>query len=110
MLLSNAIDVANRLAAVRRADLMRIVMSSTAQKGAGAYPTGSRLLEVTRDKLVEVASEQGICLRQSYPRCGAGLSVRQNVMRIHASSNGCGGHRATHHTGPGEVIRDMNLN
>lgn len=71
------------LKAVRRADLKRIVVDSTVQEKDVAYPTDSRLLEVDREKLVEVTAEEGIRLRQSYARVGPRLA-RQAGRYAHA--------------------------
>ena len=47
---------------------------STVQPKAIAYPTDSRLLEVAREKLVEVAKEVGITLKQTFAREGKELT------------------------------------
>jgi IS5 family transposase len=46
------------------------------QEKAIAYPTDSRLLEVARRKLVKLAVEEGLTLRQSYEREGPKLRRR----------------------------------
>ena len=73
-LLAQTIEAAKAMKAISVGDLRRIVVDSTVQEKAVAYPTDSRLLEVARRKLVSAARAQGIELRQSYRRTGPRLS------------------------------------
>ncbi len=51
-----------------------MIVDTTVQEKAIAYPTDSRLLEVARKKLVLLAKRHGIGLRQSYAWQGPALS------------------------------------
>jgi IS5 family transposase len=75
-LLSQTIEAAKRLKAVRRSDLKRVVVDSTIQEKDVAFPTDSRLLEVARQKVVEAARHEGIPLRQSYARVGPKRAIQ----------------------------------
>ncbi len=53
-----------------------MIVDTTVQEKAIAYPIDSRLLEVARKKLVLLARRHGIALRQSYARQGPALSPK----------------------------------
>jgi len=75
-LLAQTIAAARSLQAITPRDLERVIVDTTVQEKAVAYPTDSRLLEVGRKKLVILAKRHGIALRQSYEREGPKLSRR----------------------------------
>lgn len=75
-LLAQTIAAARSMKAITPGDLDRVIVDSTVQEKAVAYPTDSRLLEVGRKKLVMLAKRHGIPLRQSYEREGPKLSRR----------------------------------
>ncbi|MFH1019099.1 MAG: IS5 family transposase [Pseudomonadota bacterium] len=56
--------------AVRESSLERITVDTTVQPKAVAFPTDSRLYNRSRVRLVKLAAENGIALRQSYRRLG----------------------------------------
>lgn len=57
--------------AVRESSLERITVDTTVQPKAVAFPTDSRLYNRSRERLVKLAADNGIPLRQSYCRLGA---------------------------------------
>lgn len=57
--------------AVRESSLARITVDTTVQPKAVAFPTDSRLYNRSRERLVKLAAEHGVALRQSYCRLGA---------------------------------------
>ena len=67
-LLAQTINVAVEL------KLIRVIVDSTVQHKAIAHPTDSRLLETACTKLVEVAKDAGIGLKQTYAKEAAQLS------------------------------------
>lgn len=73
-LLAQTIAAARDMKAVNRSDLKRVVVDSTVQEKNVAHPTDSRLLEVSRRKLVDAARTEHIDLRQSYHRVGPKLA------------------------------------
>jgi len=75
-LLAQSIAAAKDLNAIKPADLSRVIVDTTVQEKAVAYPTDNRLLEVARKKLVLLARRSGIALRQSYERQGPTLRRR----------------------------------
>jgi IS5 family transposase len=56
--------------AVRESSLERITVDTTVQPKAVAFPADSRLYNRSRVRLVKLAAENGIALRQSYRRLG----------------------------------------
>ena len=56
--------------ATRPSDFSRIVIDTTVQPKAVAFPTDARLMQRAREKLVRLARKQGVTLRQSYERVG----------------------------------------
>lgn len=72
-LLSLTVETGKAMKAVSTRDLQRVIVDSTVQEKAVAYPTDSRLLEIARRKLVQFARKQGLALRRSYEREGPTL-------------------------------------
>ena len=69
-LLTETIEAAKRTSTIRTASLATIVVDTTVQPKAIAYPTDSRLLNRAREQLADEAKADGIELRQSYARLG----------------------------------------
>jgi IS5 family transposase len=72
-LLAQTIEVAKDQGAVKRADLETVIIDSSVQEKAVAYPTDSRLFEIARRKLVLAAARGVAVLRQSHTRIGKHL-------------------------------------
>lgn len=72
-LLATTIATAVQMGAVKPAEFERVIVDTTVQEKAIAYPTDSRLLEVARAKLVRLAQRAGLMLRQTYAREGKRL-------------------------------------
>lgn len=75
-LLAQTINVAVDLKLIQRSELTRVIVDSTVQQKAIAHPTDSRLLAVARHKLVEVAKDHGIVLKQTYAKEGRALGYK----------------------------------
>ena len=73
-LLAQTIQVALELKLIKPQELAQVVIDSTVQHKAVAYPTDSRLLEVARGKLVAAAKRAGLSLKQTYASEGPKLS------------------------------------
>ena len=54
--------------AVKAADFKRVTVDTTVQEKAVSYPTDSKLLNRSRERLVRLCRQQGVVLRQSYAR------------------------------------------
>lgn len=72
-LLAQTINAAVNLKLIDRRQLSNVIVDSTVQPKAVAYPTDSRLLETARVKLVAAAKAQGIALKQTYAKEGGYL-------------------------------------
>ena len=73
-LLQQTINVAVTLKLIAKASLATVIVDSTIQHKAIAYPTDSKMLETARSKLVEAAKAQGIELKQTFAKEGAHLT------------------------------------
>ena len=56
--------------AVKAADFKRVTVDTTVQEKAVSYPTDSKLLNRSRERLVRLCQRHGVRLRQSYARKG----------------------------------------
>ena len=61
---------------VKPTSLERVVVDTTIQEKAIAYPTDSRLYNRSRERLVRLAVKQGISLRQNYQRLGSRVLMK----------------------------------
>jgi transposase, IS5 family len=72
-ILAATIDTAVASNAIKPAEFECIIVDSTVQEKAIAYPVDSRLLEIARHKIVVHAKRCGIVLRQSFAKEGKAL-------------------------------------
>ena len=72
-LLAQTIAAARTMKAIDTAAFARVIVDTTVQEKAVAYPTDSRLLEGARKKIVLLAQRHAIPIRQSYARQGPRL-------------------------------------
>jgi IS5 family transposase len=72
-LLAMTIAAAVQMKAVTPVEFERVIVDTTVQEKAIAYPTDSRLLEVARARLVQLAQRAGLTLKQTYEREGKSL-------------------------------------
>ena len=72
--LAKTITVAVEIGLIKPEELKRVVVDSTVMPKAIAHPTDSKLLETSRDKLVQVAKANGIALKQTFEREGKYLT------------------------------------
>lgn len=69
-MLAETIRTARRTRALKATEFNRLNVDTTVQDKAIAFPTDARLYHKARRRLVKLASERGIALRQSYKRLG----------------------------------------
>lgn len=67
-LLKTTIETAVAINALKKADLQRVIVDTTVQEKAIAHPTDSRLLEVARRKIVQLAKRHGIRLKLTHEK------------------------------------------
>ena len=73
-LLAQTICAAASAQVIKRRSLDKVIVDSTVQEKAIAYPTDSKLLNRGREQLVKLAAEAGMTLRQNYNRVAPKLS------------------------------------
>jgi transposase, IS5 family len=69
-LLQESLATATRTGAAQPADFTRAILDTTVQPKAVAHPTDAKLMNRAREKLVRLAKQHGVALRQSYERVG----------------------------------------
>jgi transposase, IS5 family len=72
-ILKATIDTALASKAIKPAEFERIIVDSTVQEKAIAYPVDARLLEIARHKIVVHAKRCGLALRQTFVKEGKTL-------------------------------------
>jgi transposase, IS5 family len=72
-LLKFTLQTAVDIKAVKPTEFERIIVDTTVQEKAIAYPVDSRLLEIARYKVVQAAKHAGIALKQTYAKEGKTL-------------------------------------
>ncbi|WP_261399240.1 IS5 family transposase [Leisingera daeponensis] len=82
-MLTQTIEAGKRAGTVKGNDLKRVTVDTTVMEKNIAHPTDARLYETARRKLVGLAREAGIGLRQNYNRLGPRLA-RQVGRYAHA--------------------------
>jgi len=73
-LLTQTVEAAKRAGVVKGNDLKRVTVDTTVMEKNIAHPTDARLYETARRKLVGLAREAGIGLRQNYNRLAPRLA------------------------------------
>ena len=69
-LLQESLAVATRTGAMKPSEFSRVIVDTTVQPKNITFPTDAKLLNRAREKLVKLAQELGVELRQSYTRLG----------------------------------------
>ena len=73
ILLKATIDTAIAMHAIKPAEFERVIVDTTVQEKAIAFPTDARLLEIARRKVANAAQRAGIVLHQTFAKEGATL-------------------------------------
>jgi IS5 family transposase len=69
-LIQESLAVATRTGAAKPADFAKVIVDTTVQPKAVAHPTDAKLMHRARERLVRLAKQHGVALRQSYERVG----------------------------------------
>jgi transposase, IS5 family len=69
-LVQESLATASRSGTAKPSDFSRIIVDTTVQEKAVAFPTDARLIHRARERLVRLAKKHGVVLRQSYERIG----------------------------------------
>ena len=76
-LLQESLAVATRTGAAKPSDFTQVIVDTTVQEKAISFPTDAKLLHRARERLVRLARETGLVLRQSYARVGKIALIKQ---------------------------------
>lgn len=87
-LLAQTIEAAASAKVIKQHSLDKVIVDSTVQEKAIAYPTDSKLLNRGRQQLVQLVAESGITLRQNYNRIAPKLAG-QIARYAHAKQYRC---------------------
>ena len=69
-LVQESLSVATRTGAASPKDFAKVIVDTTVQEKAVAFPTDAKLMHRARERLVRLAKKHGVALRQSYERIG----------------------------------------
>lgn len=69
-LIQESLSVATRTGAAKPSDFSKVIIDTTVQEKAIAFPTDARLMHRARERLVRLAKKHSVVLRQSYERIG----------------------------------------
>jgi transposase, IS5 family len=69
-LIQESLNVATRTGAAKPSDFAKVIVDTTVQPKAVAFPTDAKLMHRARERLVRLAKQHGVRLRQSYERVG----------------------------------------
>jgi len=75
-ILKATIDTAVAANAIKPVEFERVIVDTTVQEKAIAYPVDARLLEIARHQIVKAAKGCGISLRQSFAKEGRALRFK----------------------------------
>ena len=107
-LIQESLAAATRTGAAKPSDFTRIIVDTTVQPKAIAFPTDAKLIHRARERLVRLAEQHAIALRQSYKRVGKWALIKQQ--RYAHAKHFKRANRAlrTLKTYLGRVVRDIN--
>lgn len=75
-ILKATIDTAIATKAIKPVEFERVIVDTTVQEKAIAYPVDARLLEIARHQIVKAAKAAGIALRQTFAKEGKQLRFK----------------------------------
>jgi len=76
-LLQESLATATRSGAAKPADFTKVIVDTTVQPKAATFPTDAKLMHRARARLVRLAKQHGVALRQSYARIGKFALIQQ---------------------------------
>jgi IS5 family transposase len=106
-LLQESLAVATRTGAAKPADFRQVVVDTTVQEKAVAFPTDAKLMHRARERLVRLGKAHGVRLRQSYVRVGKRALIRYQRYGHAKQFNRANRALKSLHTLLGRVLRDI---
>ena len=106
-LVQESLAVATRTGAAKPSDFSRVIVDTTVQPKNAMFPTDARLTHRARARLVRLAKDKGVKLRQSYERVGKLALIKQQRYAHAKQFNRSNKALRTLRTQLGRVIRDI---
>lgn len=106
-LVQESLAVATRTDAAKPSDFSKLVIDTTVQPKAVAYPTDARLMHRARERLVRLAGKHDVALRQSYTLVGKLALIKQGRYAHAKQFRRASKAQKTLRTYLGRVIRDI---
>ena len=107
-LIQESLSAATRTGAAKPSDFSKVIVDTTVQPKAVAFPTDAKLMHRARERLVRLAQKHGVRLRQSYARMGKralmGLPALRSRQAVQARQPGVARSVRTY---LGRVFRDI---
>jgi IS5 family transposase len=76
-LIQESLATATRTGAAKPADFTKVIVDTTVQPKAVAFPTDAKLMHRARERLVRLAKKHGLALRQTYARVATYALIKQ---------------------------------
>ena len=102
-----SLSVATRTGAAKTVGLPKVIVDTTVQEKAVAFPTDAKLMHRARERLVRLAEGSGVDLRQSYVRVGKIALIRHSATPTPSSSSAPTRRCRRIKTYLGRVMRDI---
>jgi IS5 family transposase len=80
-LIQESLNIATRSGAAKPADFFKVIVDTTVQPKAVAFPSDAKLMRRARGRLARLAKKHGVVLRQSYERVGKACVDRPSALR-----------------------------
>src|SRR5271155_1977509 len=106
-LIQESLSVATRTGAAKPADFSKVIVDTTVQPKAVAFPTDAKLMHRARERLVKLAKKTGVDLRQSYQRVGKQALIAHQRYAHAKQFNRANRALKTVRTYLGRLIRDV---
>jgi transposase, IS5 family len=87
-LIQESLAVATRTGAAKPADSSKVIVDTTVQPKAVAFPTDAKLMHRARERLVKLAKKTSVGLRQSYERVGKHALIASEPPRRQRNTSG----------------------
>src|SRR6516162_9447823 len=85
-LIQESLNAATRTGAAKPSDFSKVIVDTTVQPKAVAFPTDAKLMHRARERLVLLAKKTGVSLRQSYERVGKRALIAHQRLPAPSSS------------------------
>src|SRR3954453_7006173 len=106
-LIQESLNVATRTGAAKPSDFSKVIVDTTVQPKAVAFPTDAKLMHRARERLVRLAKRHGVTLRQTYVRVGKHALIAHQRYAHAKQFKRAGGALRTIRTYLGRVCRDL---